>query len=207
MVLSGALGYQWYFNALNTILLTAIFLLGSILITAIVRWLELNALKSVSAIEQLGRYPANEQWIAIGEDTFVNPAEYRTLLRQCRKNRIGLIVVTAGGKMRVKAEPAPKHTFNNYLGRYGKKRIVLKAIEQDAEYGPTPPERKKRRRQSFNILVLLALVGVLSLLAYDETVAPVVPDPFMESAPEGGRCTQETGHSETLGAGAQNQCQ
>ena len=182
VTLSATLGYQWYFNAVNTVLLITVFLLGSALITALVRWLELSALQSVSVIEQLGRYPANEQWIAIGEDTFTKPEEYRALLRQCKKERIGLIVVTERGKLRLKAEPAPKHVFNNYLDRYGKEKEVLKAIDKNPDYGPTPPERKKQRRQAFNIFLLLGLVGVLSVIAYDENVEPIVPDPFMEGA-------------------------
>ncbi|MEM9930713.1 MAG: hypothetical protein AAF840_12885, partial [Bacteroidota bacterium] len=80
------LGYQWYFNALNTLLLLSVFVLGSSLISAIVGKLELNALGAISAIEQLERYPANEKWIAVGEDTFVRPEEYETLKRQCRKS-------------------------------------------------------------------------------------------------------------------------
>ena len=181
VALCATLGYQWYFNAINALLLLTIFVFGSVLITAFVRWLEINALKSVGVIEQLGRYPANEQWIAIGDDTFVNPEEYRVLLRQCRKNRIGLIVVKSSGRLRIKAEPAPKHTFNNYLDRYDKERQVLAAIESNPDYGPTPSERKKRRRQILNILLMLGLMIALSLIVYDTNVAPVVPDPFKEN--------------------------
>ena len=182
VVLSGTLGYQWYFNAVNTVLLISIFLLGSVLISALVRWMELSQMKSASVIEQLGRYPANEHWIAIGEDTFTKQEQYEALLKQCKKNRIGLIVVTERGRLRLKAEPAPKHTFNNYLDRYGREEEILKQIERRPDYGPTPAERKKLRRQSFNILVLLGFVGVLCLTAYDENVEHIVPDPFMDGA-------------------------
>ena len=182
--LSGALGYQWYFNAVNTVLLISLFLMGSAIITAFVRWLELTRLKSVGAIEQLGRYPANEQWIAIGDDTFTQPEDYRALLKQCKKNRIGLLVVNRRGKMRIKAEPAPKHTFNNYLDRYGKKKNILAVIDNNPDYGPTRSERRKRRRQAFNIFLMLGTFGVLCLTVYDENVARVVPDPFMDGAYE-----------------------
>ncbi len=165
--LSGTLGYQWYFNAINAVLLLGLFLLGSALIRNIARWLELSALKSVSAIEQLGRYPANEQWIAIGEDTFADEAGYKTLLTQCRKNRIGLIVVNRKGKLRLRAEPSPRHTFNNYLDRYGKQKDVLATISQDPGYGPTPAERKKRRRQIMNVLLMSGVFALLYLIIYD----------------------------------------
>ncbi|OAV43213.1 hypothetical protein [Lewinella sp. 4G2] len=196
-LLSGTLGYQWYFNAVNTVLLLSLFLLGSVIITSVMRWLVLTRLQSVGAIEQLSRYPANEQWIAIGEDTITKEEDYAALHRQCRKNRIGLIVVNKRGKLKIKTEPAPRHTFNNYLDPYGKKKEILKVIEERPEYGATRAERKKRRRQLVNILLLVGLVAVLSLLFYEENVAPVVPDPFSEGAFERGH---KPASDRTLGA-------
>lgn len=181
--LSAALGYQWYFNAVNTVMLLGVFVLGSGLISALISRLELSALGSISAIEQLGRYPANEKWIAVGEDTFVRPAEYRTLYRQCKKNGIGLLVVTARGKMQRKLNPEPRHTFNNYLGSYGKKEEMLHVMRKRPDYGPTPPEWAKRRRQTLNAASLLAVVGLLALITYEENVRPLVPDPFGEPHP------------------------
>jgi hypothetical protein len=178
--LSAILGYQWYFNAVNTLLLLGLFVLGSSLISAVLSKLELSVLGSISAIEQLGRYPANEKWIAVGEDTFARPKEYDTLVHQCKKNGIGLIVVNARGRIKRKLIPEPRHTFNNYLGKYGKKAKIMAAIDQRPGYGPTPPERAKRRRQLGNVLGLLALVGVLGLISYEENYRPVVPDPFAE---------------------------
>ena len=178
LFLSSVLGYQWYFNTVNTLLLIGLFLNASAVIRTIVRWLELSMLRSVSAIDQLGRYPANEQWIAIGEDTFTQPAEYRALLEQCRKVRIGLIVVTRRGKLQLKAEPAPKHTFNNYLDHYGRRKEVLAAISEDPDYGPTPAERQKQRRQIRNAFLMLAIIALLYLVFYNPTTAAVMPDPF-----------------------------
>lgn len=179
--LSAVLGYQWYFNAVNTLLLLGLFLLGSSLISAVLSKLELSVLGSISAIEQLGRYPANEKWIAVGEDTFARPEEYQTLVRQCEKNGLGLIVVDARGRIKRKLIPSPRHTFNNYLDRYGKETKILTSIDKRADYGPTPPERAKRRRQVFNAVGLLGLVGLLALVSYEENYRPVVPDPFAES--------------------------
>lgn len=182
IILSGAIGYQWYFNAFNSILLIGLFLLGSTIITAFVKWLELSRLQSVSVIEQLGRYPANEQWIAIGEDTFKKREQYENLLKQCRKNRIGLIVVNRRGRLKFRAEPAPRHTFNNYLNRYGKEKDILGVIERRPDYGSTPAERKKHRRQFLNVVWMLTLIGLLYLIIYDKNVRQVVPDPFMDGA-------------------------
>ncbi|TXF88765.1 hypothetical protein FUA23_13010 [Neolewinella aurantiaca] len=179
--LSAVLGYQWYFNAVNTLLLLGLFVLGSSLISAVLSKLELSALGSISAIEQLGRYPANEKWIAVGEDTFVRPEEYKTLVDQCKKNGLGLIVVDAKGRLKRKLIPSPRHTFNNYLGNYSKESKILSAIDKPADYGPTPPERAKQRRQLLNATALLAVIGLLGLVSYEENYRPVIPDPFSES--------------------------
>lgn len=178
--LSAVLGYQWYFNAINTLLLLGLFVLGSSLISSVLSKLELSALGAISAIEQLGQYPANEKWIAVGEDTFARPEEYETLVSQCKKNGLGLIVVNARGRIKRKLIPAPRHTFNNYLDNYGKEAKIMAAIDKRADYGPTPPERAKRRRQLGNVAGLLGLVGVLGLISYEESYRPVIPDPFGE---------------------------
>jgi len=179
--LSAILGYQWYFNALNTLLLLSLFLAGSALISSIVSRLELSIASSIGAIEQLARYPANEKWIAIGEDSFVRPAEYHVLRKQCRKNGIGLIVVSRRGKMSLRVIPEPRHTFNNYLGSYGKEKSILSTISKKPDYGPTPPERRKRWRQLLNATLLLAIVGTLAIISYEESYRPLIPDPFEES--------------------------
>ena len=183
--LSATLGYQWYFNAMNTLLLLAVFVLGSSLISSLIRRLELVSLGSISAIEQLGRYPANEKWIAVGEDTFARPEEYEVLKRQCSKNGLGLLVVTEKGKMRRILIPEPRHAFNDYLSDYGKRKSILAQINKRPDYGPTPPERAKQRRQVLNGAVLLAVVGLLALLGYEDQVRPIVPDPFANSYPTG----------------------
>ncbi|MTB49348.1 hypothetical protein [Lewinella sp. W8] len=176
--LSAILGYQWYFNALNTLLLIGVFVVGSLLIGTVIRWLELSIASSISAIEQLSRYPANEHWIAVGENTFVRPAEYQALKKQCRKNGVGLIVVNQRGKIQLRVIPKPRHTFNDYLGKYGKRKDILATIDRNPDYGPTPPERAKKRRQLLNATLLLSVVGLLSTIAYEENYGPVVPDPF-----------------------------
>ncbi|THH40668.1 ABC transporter permease [Neolewinella litorea] len=178
--LSAIVGYQWYFNAFNTLLLLAVFLIGSILITAVVTALRLRFARSISAIEQLGRYPANESWIAVGEDTFVNREEYRILHQQCRKNGVGLIVIDARGRLSLKQIPRPRHVFNDYLSRYGRKQEIMEVIGRRPAYGATPAERRQNRRRFLNMALLLALVGLLMLLVYEGNYGPVVPDPFAD---------------------------
>ena len=173
-------GYEWYFNAWNTLLLLALFVVGSAAVTGLVTRFQLRFTQRIAAIEQLGRYPANESWIAVGSDTFVQQQEERELHHQCRKCGVGLIVVNPAGKLALRVKPRPRHAFNDYLSRYGKRSDILSQIEQNPNYGPTPPERRQNRRRFFHIALLLSLTGVLILLGYERTYGPVVPDPFAD---------------------------
>ncbi|MBB4079817.1 hypothetical protein GGR28_002444 [Lewinella aquimaris] len=180
IALSGIIGYEWYFNALNTTLLLLLFVAGSLIITSVVGRLKLSVTKSISAIEQLGRYPANESWIAVGEDTFVNAEQFETLRQQCRKNGVGLLIVDARGRLTIREIPRPRHIFNDYLSRYGKRREILAVIDRNPSYGATPPERKQNRRRFLNIGLLLLVTALLVLLVYEKSYGPVIPDPFAD---------------------------
>jgi hypothetical protein len=115
----------------------------------------------------------------VGEDTFVRPAELRTLRRQCRKNGVGLIVVNRRGGLRLAVFPRPRHTFNDYLSRYGRQREITEVIGRRPEYGATPSERRQNRQRFVNIGLSLLLMALLILFGYERNYGPVVPDPFV----------------------------
>lgn len=171
-------GYQYYFNAVNTLLLLLVFLVGTLLIGRIATWLDLWFTKSISAIEQLAGYPANESWIAIASDTFSKQNDYRNLYRQCRKNGVGLIVVNEKGRLKLVLKPKARHVFNNYLAKYGKKKDILAKISKSSDYGPTPTETRRTNKQLLAILLGLSFVGLNGLLVYEDQYGPVVPDPL-----------------------------
>lgn len=174
-------GYQYYFNAVNTLLLLLVFVLGSVLIGRLAGWLDLWFTKSISAIEQLAGYPANESWIAVASDTFIKKTDYQILRRQCRKNGVGLIVVNERGRLKLVLKPRPRHVFNDYLSKYGKKKEIMKKIGGRGPYGPTPAERARTLRQAGVFTLGLALVGLSGLLVYEENYGPLVPDPMAGS--------------------------
>lgn len=90
---------------------------------------------TVYAVEQAKRYPANEKWLVISKDAFnwvgANEKELQDDLDHiCRKNGIGLLLMSPGGKTEVRNEPRlisnPKD-HADYLAFYtGKKALELR---------------------------------------------------------------------------------
>ncbi|WP_116105914.1 hypothetical protein [Lewinella sp. IMCC34191] len=141
----------------------------------IVMRVQLRFLRSVPAIRQLGQYPANESWLAVGKNTLRDPIELSTLRKHCRKNGVGLILVDARGRLFYREIPRPRHIFNDYLSRYGRRSEILATIDHQPTYGPTPPEKRQNRRRLFSVLVILLVVAGLVMLVYGE-------DPIKETS-------------------------
>jgi hypothetical protein len=57
--------------------------------------------RPVDVINQVKRYPANEQWIALSTDAYnqLGAEEQRILHRECQKKGVGLLRVSAGEKV------------------------------------------------------------------------------------------------------------
>ena len=101
--------------------------------------------KSISAIEQLRKYPANEKWIAIAADTFVNPQDFKVLRHFCRQARIGLVLVAADRKMDIILRPIPDEALNQYIDQYKKSAEINAFFAETIRYFKTPSERRKSR--------------------------------------------------------------
>ena len=145
-------------------------------------WLLLGRLlPDVPALRQLAGYPANESWLAIGEDTFTRPAPSRVLAKHCRRSGVGLLIVDRDGGIRWPVVPQPRHTFNDYLSRYGRRNEILATIEHRPHYGPTPPERRQNARRMGWILLAICLIGGIGYFVYPapptQAANPVDPPP------------------------------
>lgn len=77
--------------------------------------------KSIAALRQLGKYPSNEGWIAIGIDSIKDQAKFSLLKSKCRQKGIGLLVVSTDGRVSVqsvaKYRPSPpgKDAVSSYI--------------------------------------------------------------------------------------------
>ena len=129
----------------------------------LLRFLLRRSVPGIPALRQLARYPANESWLAIGADTFAQPSGRAELAKHCRKNGVGLLVVDADGRLAWPVIPRPRHTFNDYLSRYGRREEILASIDHKPRYGPTPPERRQNIRRIVAIILLSAAVATLIL--------------------------------------------
>ena len=163
VVFSALLGVLAYRYAWEPILFLFLLAGGNAALVLLLNALSLRLLRSIPAIEQLGRYPANESWIAVGTDTFLHAKNLAVLRKHCRKNGVGLIQVDPRGGLTFPEIPRPRHTFNDYLSRYGRRSEMLATIAHQPQYGPTPPERRQNRRRMAGIV---ALVGITFLLIY-----------------------------------------
>ena len=163
IVSSALLGYAAYRYAWEPVFLLVLLVAANACLLLLLNKLSLRLLKSIPAIEQLGRYPANESWIAVGTDTFRQAENLSILRKHCRKNGVGLIQVDPRGRLSFPEIPRPRHTFNDYLSHYGRRSEILATIAHQPKYGPTPPERRQNRRR---LAVIAGLLSITFLLLY-----------------------------------------
>ncbi|MGB3800761.1 MAG: hypothetical protein WA952_13180 [Lewinella sp.] len=168
VLLTTYLGYRGLQEGWNpTVLLLALVGSNGLLYYLVMR-IQLRLLRSVPAIRQLGQYPANESWLAVGKHTLRDPKDLANLRKHCRKNGVGLILVDSRGHLAYREIPRPRHTFNDYLSRYGRRSEILATIDHQPTYGPTPPEKRQNRRRLFYVLIILLVTAGLVMLVYGE---------------------------------------
>ncbi len=90
--------------------------------------------QSIDVIAQVKDYPANEQWIAISTDAYNQlGAEQETLYKDCQKEGIGLMRISAGEQATLLNAPEPKNLpkgYQDFLVCYARGKSVRKKLQE-----------------------------------------------------------------------------
>lgn len=125
--------FSWYW--ILAILIFSIIVIF-VLSLAIVTILEPPGYKTLNVIKQVKQYPANEQWIAISVDSlnlvgrkeaaFQLKTNKETLIAQCKRNGIGLILITNRTE---RIEIHPSYKKGNFLNCYRREDSIKTFLE------------------------------------------------------------------------------
>ncbi|MBX3050671.1 MAG: hypothetical protein KF753_04295 [Caldilineaceae bacterium] len=118
------------------VLAIAIPLIGMFVYTLITA--ENKAYRTTGVIDQIRKYPANEQWIALSTDLFnrLSDGNRQLLLKDCRAYNIGILCVSPGRKVRCVFQPLRKTTIGlseNHLASYASGGAIHRELMQSAE--------------------------------------------------------------------------
>ena len=162
-------GIYYFWDYLNfefqTIGILLVSLVGVIMIlTPVVSKFEFASALTIPALEQLNNYPANEKWLAIASDTFVNDNDYYRLSKYCKQARIGLIIVDEYGDIDVVFFACPTEEMNQYISKYKKKDEIRAFLAKKKKF-KTPAEEAKTSSQSkWGCRYLLVFLAFLFML-------------------------------------------
>jgi hypothetical protein len=125
--------------------------------------------QSIPVINQVKRYKANEQWIAIASDTLKGRrSAYLILKREAKKQGVGLIIVNHKGNLRFIHYPKPKyeHIKKDYLCYYSQESSIRRQIGQlRGVYIKTKAERSSIFSMVFIGIILILLMFFLMYMA------------------------------------------
>lgn len=133
LLISGYWGRQnegWLWNWLFPLLLS-----GSVFFIFLLTTRNHRRYKSFRVIQQLGRYPANERWVAVSTDVFNDlPAKEAALFKwMLRKNGMGLLLVSPRRKVRVEQKPkfqaAKLGDHSSYLRAYKRGPEMMEQLD------------------------------------------------------------------------------
>ena len=90
--------------------------------------------RAIDVIAQVRNYPANEQWIAISTDAYNQlGTERETLHKDCHKEGIGLIRVSAGEQITLLSTARPKNSLKghqDFLICYARRESIYKKLQE-----------------------------------------------------------------------------
>lgn len=130
-------------------------------------------LKTADVFEQAARYPGNEMWIAIGEDTFkMKKAEkLQELISQCKLRKFGLLEIPIGGgspNILILPKFRPARQVDNFLNFYKKGLFIRKEIEGNTvnflrRWKLSGAEKRYNRNNLALSVGITILLGIFSL--------------------------------------------
>lgn len=140
-------------------------------------------------LDQLDQYPANENWVAVPSDVFESPGEMETLLKYCKRQGVGLLVVSADAAVKSLALPHPRNVGNDYTSKYKKRTEIVAATRSGSSFRSPFEKLQNRRRFGYFALIMI----VFSLMAWvlgtngerrpEPVNSPPAPWPFTDPTP------------------------
>lgn len=130
-VLTGSFFFLW--NADNTIIGLLIPILVWLAGTFAYGWVTRNSErhKHMEVIDQILRYPGNEQWLSFSQDSYyaIDGNLQKTMRKLCRNEGIGILIVGANKRVTLVQKPK-KHWFSrkDFLTYYSLEDEIKKAI-------------------------------------------------------------------------------
>jgi len=87
--------------------------------------------KTLSVVEQVMQYPANEKWLAFSKDSVddLHKKERKALRRICKYEGVGILIVHPSGKVKYWTKAVAKRKwFGNYLSYYSLEKRIMKLL-------------------------------------------------------------------------------
>lgn len=121
-------------NWMQTALYISIFLFAIHTINELSNKINLDVVQSMKVIQQLDKYDANEKWIALPYDTFVNNDDLKVLKRACKKKGLGLIILEEDYDLNFICKPKPVLETNTFLNSYKNSESIYEEILELGQY-------------------------------------------------------------------------
>jgi hypothetical protein len=90
-------------------------------------------------LDQLDQYPANENWVAVPSDVFESKQEMDTLVKYCKRQGVGLLVVDANATVTKLTPPHPRVVGKDHTANY---KIRRKSLPLQSPVLPIAPLSK-----------------------------------------------------------------
>jgi len=141
LILAGIIGWpsgNWFWMWVFPLIVFVIICFVFVIITY-----DFSYYRPIDVISQIKRYPADEQWIAVSTDVYnqLSNEIRRSLHKDCQKQGIGLIRVSAGERIKFleKAKPQklPKG-YEDFLECYAREDSLRQKLQLKLELGSGP---------------------------------------------------------------------